>query len=56
MLGFAKLSLRRGTRLLFSQAEFTLHAGWKVGITGGNGSGKSSLFALILDQLHADEG
>jgi ATP-binding cassette subfamily F protein 3 len=56
MLGFAKLSLRRGTRLLFSQADFTLHAGWKVGITGGNGSGKSSLFSLILGQLQADEG
>ncbi len=56
MLGFAKLSLRRGTRLLFSQADFTLHAGWKVGITGGNGSGKSSLFSLILGELQADEG
>jgi ATP-binding cassette subfamily F protein 3 len=56
MLGFAKLSLRRGTRLLISQADFTLHAGWKVGITGGNGSGKSSLFSLILGELQADEG
>ncbi len=56
MLRFDHLALRRGTRLLFSQADFTLHAGWKVGLTGGNGTGKSSLFSLILGQLQADEG
>ncbi len=56
MLRFDRLALRRGPRLLFSQADFTLHAGWKVGITGGNGTGKSSLFGLILGELHADEG
>jgi ATP-binding cassette subfamily F protein 3 len=27
-----------------------------VGVTGANGTGKSSLFSLILDQLHADTG
>ncbi|MBL3529221.1 MAG: ATP-binding cassette domain-containing protein [gamma proteobacterium endosymbiont of Lamellibrachia anaximandri] len=56
MLRFEKLSLRRGIKLLFENASFTLHAGWKTGITGGNGTGKSSLFSLILDQLQADEG
>jgi ATP-binding cassette, subfamily F, member 3 len=56
MLRFDHLALRRGTRLLFDQADFTLHTGWKVGITGGNGTGKSSLFGLILRQLQADEG
>ncbi len=56
MLRLDHLSLRRGPRLLFGDADFTLHAGWKVGITGGNGTGKSSLFSLILGDLHADEG
>jgi ATP-binding cassette subfamily F protein 3 len=56
MLRFDHLALRRGPRLLFSQADFTLHAGWKVGITGANGTGKSSLFSLILGDLHPDEG
>ncbi|MEJ2455299.1 MAG: ATP-binding cassette domain-containing protein [Candidatus Thiodiazotropha sp.] len=56
MLRFDHLALRRGPRLLFERADFTLHAGWKVGITGGNGTGKSSLFSLILGDLHADEG
>jgi ATP-binding cassette subfamily F protein 3 len=56
MLRFEHLSLRRGAKLLISDADFTLHAGWKVGITGGNGSGKSSLFALIRRELQADAG
>jgi len=56
MLTFTDVSLRRGPRLLFEQASFTIHAGNKVGITGANGCGKSSLFALIRDELHTDTG
>ncbi|MEJ2611919.1 MAG: ATP-binding cassette domain-containing protein [Candidatus Thiodiazotropha sp.] len=56
MLRFDQLALRRGNKLLFEGADFTLHTGWKVGITGGNGTGKSSLFGLILGELHADQG
>ncbi|HED17899.1 MAG TPA: ATP-binding cassette domain-containing protein, partial [Gammaproteobacteria bacterium] len=43
MLRFNELSLRRGTRLLFEQASLVVHPGWKVGVTGANGCGKSSL-------------
>ncbi|MDH5712035.1 MAG: ATP-binding cassette domain-containing protein, partial [Gammaproteobacteria bacterium] len=56
MLQFKNLSLRRGAKLLFEQANFQVHPDQKVGITGANGTGKSSLFALILNQLHADLG
>ena len=56
MLAFSQVSLRRGSNELLSEATFRIHPGQKVGITGANGVGKSSLFALILDQLHADEG
>ena len=35
---------------------FGIHPGWKLGLTGANGTGKSSLFALILGQLSADSG
>ncbi len=56
MLKFDSLALRRGTKILFENASFTLHRGWKVGITGGNGCGKSSLFGLIRGELHADCG
>ncbi|MEJ1354489.1 MAG: ATP-binding cassette domain-containing protein [Candidatus Sedimenticola sp. (ex Thyasira tokunagai)] len=56
MLKFDHLSLRRGTRQLFADACFTIHPGQRAGLTGANGTGKSSLFALIRDQLHADGG
>jgi ATP-binding cassette, subfamily F, member 3 len=56
MLRFERLALRRGNKLLIQDADFILHKGWKVGITGGNGSGKSSLFQLILGELQADQG
>jgi ATP-binding cassette subfamily F protein 3 len=56
MLSFTQLSIRRGSNALLTDATFRVHAGQKVGITGANGAGKSSLFALILGGLHADEG
>ena len=56
MLRFDQLSLRRGTKLLFSDAKFCIHPGQRVGVTGANGTGKSTLFALILDRVHADTG
>ncbi|MCU7836261.1 MAG: ATP-binding cassette domain-containing protein [gamma proteobacterium symbiont of Taylorina sp.] len=56
MLKFSGLSLRRGALLLLNDVNITIHAKQRVGITGANGSGKSSLFALINDSLHADTG
>jgi ATP-binding cassette subfamily F protein 3 len=56
MLTFTNLSLRRGTRLLIKDASFTIHRGEKVGIVGANGTGKSSLLALVLGELQPDAG
>jgi ATP-binding cassette, subfamily F, member 3 len=56
MLNFKNISLRRGTQVLFANASFIIHKGQKVGITGANGVGKSSLFAMVRGELHADEG
>ncbi len=56
MLNFKECTLRRGTKVLFQDANFTIHHGQKVGITGVNGCGKSSLFALVKNELHADTG
>jgi len=56
MLIFRDLSLRRGGRVLVEGVELRIHAGMKVGLTGANGTGKSSLFALIRGELQADTG
>ena len=56
MIKLNQLSIRRGPRLLFESANLTIHPGHKVGLTGANGTGKSSLFALFRDELHADTG
>src|SRR5262245_17845520 len=56
MLNFSDVSIRRGTRLLFEGATFGLFRGEKVGITGENGSGKSSLMSLVRGDLQPDAG
>lgn len=56
MLNFKNLSLRRATRELLRNVNCTIHQGQNVGITGANGTGKSSLFALIRNELQADVG
>ncbi len=42
--------------MLLQDVDVTIHPGQKVGITGANGCGKSSLFALINNELQADSG
>ena len=54
MLQLNQIELRRGAKLLFENASLQAHAGQRMGVIGVNGSGKSSLFALILGQLEAD--
>jgi len=56
MLFFDQVSLRHGKKELFSKASFTIHAADKVGLTGANGCGKSSLFSLILGKIEEDRG
>ncbi len=56
MLGFSGLALRRSSTLLFEGADFKVYGGQKLGITGANGCGKSSLFALIRGELSVDQG
>jgi len=56
MLTLTNVSLRRGAKLLFENLSFTVYSGQRVGISGANGCGKSSLFAMVRDELHADTG
>ena len=56
MLSARDLTLRRGPQPLFEQVNFTVFRGNKVGVTGANGTGKSSLFAALLGELTPDRG
>ena len=56
MIQFRNLTLTRGAKVLLEAASFQLHTGHKVGLIGANGAGKSSLFALLRGELHAEVG
>ena len=56
MIAFRNFSLRRGERLLLSDVDLALHAGWRVGVVGRNGTGKSSLFAALMREIEPDKG
>ena len=56
MLRLSQIELRRGPKLLFENTSLQAHAGQRMGIIGVNGSGKSSLFSLILGHLDSDAG
>ena len=56
MIQFENLSVRRGETHLFDKASFQIHPGQKVGLTGANGCGKSSLFAVLRNELVIDKG
>ena len=56
MITLKNLSLRRGVKAVLQGASTTINPGEKVGLVGRNGAGKSSLFALLTNELHADAG
>ena len=56
MIAFRAFALRRGGRLLLSGVDVVLHDGWKIGVVGRNGSGKSSLFAALQGEVEPDAG
>jgi ATP-binding cassette subfamily F protein 3 len=56
LIQLRQLTLARGARRLIENTSLQVHAGWRVGLVGANGSGKSSLFALLQGELHPEAG
>lgn len=56
MITFSDIQLLRGGKALLDNASATIHPGNKVGLVGKNGCGKSTLFALLKDELTIDAG
>jgi len=56
MIRFQNVSLMRGTKPLLESVDLTLNPGDKIGLIGANGAGKSSLFAMLRNELHPDQG
>ncbi len=51
MISFDQITLQRGTKVILKETSALIHNKEKVGLIGRNGSGKSSLFSLILRQI-----
>ena len=56
MILLRKLGFGRNGMPLVEEASLQLHPGWKIGLIGANGCGKSSLLSLLRGELHADSG
>lgn len=56
MIRCSGMEVRRGGRLLLRDAGFLLHPGWRVGLTGVNGCGKSSLLSVLRGEAVPDAG
>jgi ATP-binding cassette subfamily F protein 3 len=56
VIRFSNVSLRRGAKLLLEAADAVVNPGERMGLIGANGSGKSSVFALLRGELHTDKG
>jgi ATP-binding cassette subfamily F protein 3 len=56
MIKLDEISLQRGNKFLLEQASAAFHPGQKIALIGANGTGKSSLFQLLLGNLQSDDG
>ena len=56
MLHINDLTYRLGPRMLFDKASVALPEGGHIGFVGRNGTGKTTLFNMIADELHPESG
>jgi ATPase subunit of ABC transporter with duplicated ATPase domains len=56
MISFVNVNKQYGKQALFVEASFQLNPGEKVGLVGPNGSGKTTIFRMIVGEESADDG
>ena len=56
MITLNSVSLQRSGKVLLEDASAIIHRGQHVGLVGANGCGKSSLLALLMEELQPDQG
>lgn len=56
MITLRKLVLRRGQHVLLQDVDWTIYHKQRIGLIGANGTGKTSLFSLLLKELSPDDG
>lgn len=56
MITLQNITLRRGKHVLLEDLNWTIYHKQRIGIIGANGSGKTSLFAMLLSELAPDQG
>lgn len=56
MIQLQSVSLHRGSKQLLEDVELTVFARERLGLVGINGSGKSSLFQLLMGRIEVDKG
>ena len=56
MIAFSRVNKQYGRQVLFVDASFQLNPGEKVGLVGPNGSGKTTVFRMIVGEESPDEG
>lgn len=56
MITVSHITLSRGTKLLLDDASVQLNQGYKAGLIGRNGTGKSSLIQVILGNVSPQSG
>ena len=56
MISFSNLSKQYGKQVLFVDASFQINPGEKVGLVGPNGSGKTTVFRMIVGEESPDAG
>src|SRR5215216_2593537 len=56
MISFSNIHKQYGKQILFVDTSFQLNPGEKVGLVGPNGSGKTTMFRMIVGEEVPDEG